>query len=291
MDGIIIVNKPKGYTSHDVVAKVKKITNTSKVGHTGTLDPNATGVLPILLGQGTKLSQYLIEHDKKYEVVLQLGKKTTTADEEGEIIEEKEVRDDILQEQYIKQVFQTFIGEQEQNPPIYSAIKIKGKKLYEYARKGITVEVTPRKIEIYSMELLEVKEKEKQIRFMVECSKGTYIRSLCEDIASKLETTGYMKGLNRLEVGRFHIEKSMTIEEIEEKKLKKEPYWITIEEFFKENSKIQLSERNLIKFKNGVKLNMNCKDGLYRIYSQDQFIGIGKTKDRKLKRELVLTGE
>ncbi len=130
MNGIIIINKPKGYTSHDVVAKVKKILNVKKVGHTGTLDPNATGVLPLLLNEGTKLSKYLIEHDKEYEVTLKLGIKTDTADSEGNIIEEKEV-DNLYN---IEDILKEFIGNQEQTPPMYSAIKIKGKKLYEYAR-------------------------------------------------------------------------------------------------------------------------------------------------------------
>ena len=130
MNGIIIINKPKGYTSHDVVAKVKKILNVKKVGHTGTLDPNATGVLPLLLNEGTKLSKYLIEHDKEYEVTLKLGIKTDTADSEGNIIEEKEV-DNLYN---IEDILKEFIGNQEQTPPMYSAIKIKGKKLYAYAR-------------------------------------------------------------------------------------------------------------------------------------------------------------
>lgn len=131
MNGIIIINKPKGYTSHDVVSKVKKILNIKKVGHTGTLDPNATGVLPLLLNEGTKLSKYLIEHDKEYEVTLKLGIKTDTADSEGNKIEEKQVSD----LSNVGKVLQSFIGEQEQTPPMYSAIKVNGKKLYEYARK------------------------------------------------------------------------------------------------------------------------------------------------------------
>lgn len=130
MNGILIINKPKGYTSHDVVSKVKKMLNIKKVGHTGTLDPNATGVLPLLLNEGTKLSKYLIEHDKEYEVTLKLGIKTDTADAEGKIIEEKKV----AELTNIENILKTFIGKQEQIPPMYSAIKINGKKLYEYAR-------------------------------------------------------------------------------------------------------------------------------------------------------------
>ena len=135
MNGIIVINKPKEYTSHDVVAKVKKILNVKKVGHTGTLDPNATGVLPLLLNQGTKLSKYLIEHDKEYEVTLKLGIKTDTADGEGKIIEDKEVNWEILNKNIIEDTLKLFIGKQKQIPPMYSAIKVNGKKLYEYARQ------------------------------------------------------------------------------------------------------------------------------------------------------------
>ncbi|CDE25962.1 tRNA pseudouridine synthase B [Clostridium sp. CAG:440] len=185
MDGIILINKPKEWTSHDIVNKVKKILN-EKVGHTGTLDPMATGVLPLLVGKGTLCSKYLINHNKTYKVKLELGKKTDTADTEGKIVEEKEVTNKMLEKTVIKEVLNKFLGKQEQIPPIYSAIKVNGKKLYEYARKGQTVEIKPRQIEIYSIELLSIDKKLKQIEFEVSCSKGTYIRSLCEDIGNKL---------------------------------------------------------------------------------------------------------
>ncbi len=185
MDGIILINKPKEWTSHDIVNKVKKILN-EKVGHTGTLDPMATGVLPLLVGKGTLCSKYLINHNKTYKVKLELGKKTDTADTEGKIVEEKEVTNKMLEETVIKEVLNKFLGKQEQIPPIYSAIKVNGKKLYEYARKGQTVEIKPRQIEIYSIELLSIDKKLKQIEFEVSCSKGAYIRSLCEDIGNKL---------------------------------------------------------------------------------------------------------
>lgn len=185
MDGIILINKPKEWTSHDIVNKVKKILN-EKVGHTGTLDPMATGVLPLLVGKGTLCSKYLINHNKTYKVKLELGKKTDTADTEGKIVEEKEVTNKMLEETVIKEVLNKFLGKQEQIPPIYSAIKVNGKKLYEYVRKGQTVEIKPRQIEIYSIELLSIDKNLKQIEFKVSCSKGTYIRSLCEDIGNKL---------------------------------------------------------------------------------------------------------
>ena len=204
MDGIIIINKPKGCTSHDIVYKVKKLLN-EKVGHTGTLDPMAEGVLPLLIGKGTLCSKYLINHDKKYQVTLKLGIKTDTADSEGKIIEEQEVKEEILEKDNAKKILSFFLGKQEQKPPIYSAIKVNGKKLYEYARKGQQVEIPTRNIEIYSIELIKINKKEKTIEFIVKCSKGTYIRSLCEDIATKLGTIGYMKELKRLEVDRKSV--------------------------------------------------------------------------------------
>ena len=211
MNGIILIDKEKEYTSHDVVAIVKKITK-SKVGHTGTLDPNATGVLPLLVGDATKVSKYLINHDKEYIVELQLGKKTTTADIEGDIIEEKEVQNWIFEDkERLERILQSFVGKQKQIPPMYSAIKVNGKKLYDYARQGKEIKIEPRNIEIYKIELLSVDRNQETINFKVKCSKGTYIRSLCEDIATKLETAGYMKNLRRIQVGSFKIEDSITI--------------------------------------------------------------------------------
>ena len=223
MDGIIIINKTKGCTSHDIVYKIKKMLN-EKVGHTGTLDPMAEGVLPILIGKGTLASKYLINHDKKYIVELQLGTKTDTADGEGRIVKQQPVNKEILTTKNIEKILQSFVGKQEQIPPIYSAIKINGKKLYEYARKGQEIELKPRKIEIYNIKLINYSVEEKQIKFEVFCGKGTYIRSLCEDIAIKFGTVGYMKSLKRIQVGDFKIEDSITIEEL--KKLPAESYQI-----------------------------------------------------------------
>lgn len=187
MDGIILINKEKNCTSHDVVYKVKKIFK-EKVGHTGTLDPNATGVLPILVGKGTKMSKYLINHDKIYVVTLKLGQRTDTQDSEGKIIEEKEVAKDVLNKENIINILKKFIGKSSQIPPIYSAIKVNGKKLYEYARRGEYVEIKPREIQIYNINLNKIDAKNNEIIFEVGCSKGTYIRSLCEDIAKAIGT-------------------------------------------------------------------------------------------------------
>lgn len=285
MDGIIVVNKPKGCTSHDVVYKVKKIFN-KKVGHTGTLDPMAEGVLPILVGKGTLLSKYLINHDKKYMVKLQLGIKTDTADSEGKVIEEKKVKETQLNKENIIQILKTFIGKQEQIPPIYSAIKVNGKKLYEYARKGQEVDIKVREIEIYDIKLMNFSAEEKQIEFEVFCGKGTYIRSLCEDIAKKFDTVGYMKELKRIQVGDYTIDNSITVQELE--KLKENIQLITIEKIFENKKSINLNDAKLQLFLNGVKLTQKFDDDIYRIYNNDKFIGLGIIEDNLLKRDIVI---
>ncbi|MBP3831776.1 MAG: tRNA pseudouridine(55) synthase TruB [Clostridia bacterium] len=286
MDGIIIVNKEQGYTSNDVVQIVKKIFN-EKVGHTGTLDPMATGVLPVLVGKGTLLSKYLINHDKIYVATLKLGIKTDTGDITGNIIEEKDVNDKCLQKENIQNVLEEIKGEQKQIPPMYSAIKVNGKKLYEYARKGQKVDIEPRIINIYNTELLSIDKENKEIKFRVSCSKGTYIRTLCENIAKKLETIGTMSGLNREKVGEFEINQAMKLSEIKENfntnKL------ISIEKFFEDKDKIELSPRSYVAFINGVKLLTDNEDGIFRIYNiEKNFIGIGIVKNGILKRDIVI---
>lgn len=284
MDGIIIINKPKNCTSHDIVRKAKKAFN-EKVGHTGTLDPNATGVLPLLVGKGTQIAKYIINHDKIYEATLQLGEKTDTADVEGVVIETKYIPKESLQTEIVNKVLQSFIGKQEQIPPIYSAIKVNGKKLYDYARKGEEVEIQPRQIEIYNMELIKIDVQNKTVEFRVHCSKGTYIRTLCENIAKKLDTVGYMKELNRTRVGEFSIDDSITIEELENGNYNN---FITVEEYFKNYKSINLNEKKLQLFLNGVQLTWNLEDGIYRIYWDNQFIGIGTIKNNLLKRDIIL---
>ena len=291
MNGIIIINKPKGCTSHDIVYKVKKLFN-EKVGHTGTLDPMAEGVLPILIGKGTLLSKYLINHDKKYIVKLQLGIKTDTADSEGKIIDEHQVNAELLNEENIIKVLKSFIGKQEQTPPIYSAIKVNGKKLYEYARKGQEVELRPRQIEIYDVNLIKYSVEDKQIEFEVFCGKGTYIRSLCEDIAEKFETVGYMKELKRTQVGDFKIEDSITVDDLE-KNINNEEFIInkiiSIEKLFDKKNSIKLDDRKLQLFLNGVKLTQQRRDEIYKIYDKNnKFVGIGIIENQLLKRDIVL---
>ena len=284
MDGIIVVNKEQGYTSNDVVQIVKKTFN-EKVGHTGTLDPMATGVLPILIGKGTLLSKYLINHDKTYIATLKLGIKTDTGDITGSVLEKNNTDDISLKKEKIKKVLENIKGEQFQKPPMYSAIKVNGKKLYEYARKGQKVEVSPRKINIYDIELLEINNEKKEISFKVNCSKGTYIRTLCEQIAEDLGTVGTMSELNRIKVGEFDISQSVKIDDI------KNGYEniITIESFFKNEKEIIIDSKTQVSFLNGVKIVIHEKDGIYKIYDKNKkFIGTGKVNNGILKRDIVI---
>ena len=186
-------------------------------------------------------------------------------------------------------VLNSFVGKISQVPPMYSAIKVNGKKLYEYARKGLNIEVEPRKIEIYNIELQNINDN--KIDFKVHCSKGTYIRSLCEDIAKKLDTVGYMEELKRLKVGKFEIKDSIEIEELERNKENKEilkKYFITLEEYFINNESISLDDRKLNMFLNGVKLTYKMPNGIYKIYNNNKFIGIGNIDNELLKRNIIL---
>ena len=284
MDGVIIINKPKGITSNAVVQRVRKALGTKQVGHCGTLDPLATGVLPILIGQGTKISKYLVEHDKTYIAILKLGEKTDTADSEGQVIQTKAIPN--IDEKAIIKILDNFIGNQEQIPPMYSAIKVDGKKLYEYARSGEEVELKPRQIEIKEIKLLDYDEKDGTIKFEVTCSKGTYIRTLCENIAEKSGTVGYMKELTRTRVNDFNIEMAISLEELETRK-GNIPY-ISIEKIFRKSEEIELDNRKLELFLNGVILTLKKKDGTYRIYSKNKFIGLGIIKNNLLKRDVII---
>ncbi len=278
--GIVIIDKEKSWTSQNVVSKVKRILQVKKAGHIGTLDPLATGVLPVLLGEATKLSQYLMEHDKTYIATLQLGQKRDTGDEEGNVIQTCEVGN--LEEKQVEQILKMFEGKQKQIPPQYSAIKVNGKKLYEYAREGESIEVPARDIEIYKMKLANINVQEKQIVFEVSCSKGTYIRVLCEDIAEKLGTCGYMKNLQRVAVDHFSLENAVKLENLSEEDI------ISVEDLYKNNPEIELNERKLELFLNGVMLTHHVADGIYRVYSENRFIGLGMVKNELLKRDVIV---
>lgn len=289
MNGVVIINKPKGMTSQNVVSKVKRILNEKKVGHAGTLDPNATGVLPILVGKATKISKYLIEHDKSYEAIIKLGEKSSTGDIEGDIVEKKEIKLDKYTSEDIQNILNMFLGKTKQIPPMYSAIKVNGKKLYEYAREGKEVELKERDIEIFNIQLKNVDYENQEISYIVDCSKGTYIRTLCEDIAKKLNTVGYMKELTRLRVDKFNISNAITLEELEEKKNNSNfEDIIPIESLFSDKPKIILTNKKENLFLNGVKLTFNNEDGTYLIYNEKKsYVGLGIIKDNLLKRDVV----
>ncbi len=293
MDGIIIINKEKNWTSNDIVQKLKH-TFHEKTGHTGTLDPLATGVLPILVGKGTSLSKYLVNHDKEYIATIRLGEKTSTGDQEGEIIEKKPVTDDMFDAENVRKVLSEFKGKQNQIPPMYSAIKVNGKKLYEYARSGKKVEIEPREIEIFDIDLISISKETQEITYRVWCSKGTYIRSLCEDIAERLVTVGFMSGLNRTRVGDFRIEQAVRISDVagDEGVVNRDiikSKFISIEEFLMDKNEIVLDNMKIRKFLNGVKIFCDKSDGIYRVYSENRvFVGSGIAKDKKLKRDIII---
>ena len=212
MDGILLVNKPTGITSHRLVETVRRQLLNSKIGHTGTLDPLASGLMMLTIGNATKILPYIVSHNKEYVAVLKLGQSTDTQDITGTVIREKELQP-ITREQ-VETVLSSFLGPQKQIPPMYSAKKINGKKLYEYARENQEIERQPADIEIHEMELLEMSDDE--IRFRVRCSSGTYVRTLCQDIASKLNNEGCMKSLERTAIDRYSLESSFTLDDIKE---------------------------------------------------------------------------
>lgn len=278
-DGVVIVNKPNGMTSHDVVSAIRRIFHTRRVGHTGTLDPMATGVLPVCVGNATRASDMLLASDKRYIAQLILGKRTNTLDIEGEITEVREVE---AAESRVRDVIAMFVGEQEQIPPMYSAIKQGGKKLYDLARQGIEVEREPRRINIHSIEILDIALP--TVTIDVRCSKGTYIRSLCDDIGTKLGCGAVMSALERVETAGFSIENSYTIDELA---AMDEPECVLLptDKLFSDLPSIYLNEKQEKSITNGVR--MTWRNGIegqsYRLYSQSgRFLCISKITDMKL---------
>ncbi len=278
MNGIINFNKPKGMTSHDAVNFFRKLFNTKRIGHTGTLDPNATGVLPICIGKATRVSQYLVDADKEYIGELTLGCETDTQDGDGKILNSSKK---LVSEDEILISFNKFKGNISQIPPMYSALKHKGKKLYELAREGKVVERKPRNISIYELNVMEIKDN-KKIKFYVKCSRGTYIRTLCHDIGLDLGTYGYMSDLIRVGVGDFKIQESLTMEYLSSlNKEELEDVILPIDKALKSFNKIVMPAKLHNKIKNGVvvplegKTNLNIDDKL-RVYCDNDFIGIGR---------------
>ena len=277
MNGFLVINKEKGMTSHDVVNKIRKIFQTKQVGHTGTLDPNATGVLIVGVGKATKAITYLENDDKIYEAELTLGITTDTEDIWGTIIDERKVD---VSNQQIEEVIKSFVGNIKQVPPMYSALKVNGKKLYELARDGIIVEREGREIKIF--DIYDIIIGQNKVKFTVHCSKGTYIRTLCKDIGERLGCGGCMSELNRIKVGSFDINQSVTIENVSELNL------INLEEPLKKYLEIYLENEEAKKYKNGVKLQIEKEDGIYRVWLDNEFYGLGKVKNNVLKSEKCL---
>ena len=283
MNGIIIVDKPKGKSSHDMVGLMRRLTRIRRIGHTGTLDPMATGVLPLCIGSATKAADMLTLSDKSYRAELILGKTTDTLDAEGEVISEHEVN---VSEAEIREAIESFVGEIEQIPPMYSAIKQNGKKLYELAREGIEVERKARRVTINSIDILDI-DKER-ITIEVSCSKGTYIRTLCDDIGKKLGTGAYMSALRRIKTGCFTIDEAYTVDELTEmaengtlpEKLK------SVDSLFSQYDEIHLNEKQTKSIKNGVRMSWrDRKEGeMLRLYdNENRFICISQIEDGRLK--------
>lgn len=275
MDGILNINKPTGMTSFDVVRKVKSIAKTKKVGHTGTLDPEASGVLPICIGRATKLVDYIMNDYKIYKVELRLGVVTDTYDREGKVLKNEDVT---LSKEEVEEAIKSFIGEIDQVPPMYSALKINGQRLYSLARQGIEVERKARRINIYNIDILDIKVP--TVIFNVKCSKGTYIRSLCYDIGEKLKCGGAMWNLQRVQTGTFNILDSVELENLNSDNILE--YLIPMDKALSEYPEIYLDEKyeklvfNGVTIKDKSLLNNIENDRLYRVYlKNNEFIGIG----------------
>ena len=290
MNGVLNIFKPKGMSSFDAVRIVKKVAGTGKVGHTGTLDPEATGVLPLCIGKATKIIDYIMNSEKVYEVTLKLGIRTTTYDLEGEVLEEKDCNH--LTDVEILQAVNSFIGEYSQVPPMYSALKQNGVRLYELARKGIEVEREGRLITIYNIE--DIKINNPYISMKVSCSKGTYIRSLCYDIGEKLGVFATMTELNRAKTSVFSQEESININDLTKENINE--YILSMEEALEKYDKIIVRGKYVNLLINGVRVGDNrftndkvINQKLYRVYDEENnFIGLGKKNDLGFKIEKLL---
>lgn len=284
-NGILNIDKPQGITSHDVVDIVRKIFPGIKVGHTGTLDPIATGVLPICIGKATKLSDELLSENKVYKVKMLLGVETDTYDITGKIVFANTLNEDEI---YIKERIKRFIGKSSQIPPIYSAIKIKGKKAYEYARNGENVSLKPREIEIFNIDNIDVNLRKRQVSFVVSCTKGTYIRSLVHDIGIKLGCGATMIELKRLKTGDFDINDSIDLYEfLNLEYLDMLDKIVSIEELYKDSKKVNLKDKDYDKFLNGIAIKTDVQNGIVRVYENLRYKGLGKVNDNLLKRFII----
>ncbi|AEY65690.1 tRNA pseudouridine(55) synthase TruB [Clostridium sp. BNL1100] len=296
MNGILNVLKPAGMTSFDVIGFMRRITGQKKIGHAGTLDPSAVGVLPLCIGNATRALEFMIDKDKVYRAELTLGISTDTQDSSGIVLDSYSVE---VNDDEIKKAIMSFVGTIEQLPPMYSAIKIGGKKLYELARQGQTIERESRTIQIYNIDVIRIWDDNvifesegvtqefaaKKVLLDVHCSKGTYIRTLCNDIGEKLGCGGHMSFLVRTRAGQYDLDNALTMEEIvqlsETKAL--EGHLLPVEKIFEEFDIIKLNKEELFKYNNGVWLEVEknkYENTVYRVYDNNSFLGLGEVFEK-----------
>lgn len=277
MFGFLNIYKPQGKTSHDIVAILRRITKIKQIGHTGTLDPFAEGVLPICIGKATRLTEYLAD-DKAYIGTVQFGKSTTTYDIEGDVVKTSSQKITRIE---LENILSRFRGEIEQYPPIYSAIKVKGKKLYEYARKGEEVKIGPRKVVINKLELINFDEDSQVAELLIECSKGTYIRSIANDIGEALNCYGHLIKLLRIKAGKFEIENSIKLEDLESISDVENKLIYPLE--YLDYEKYELNESEKEKVSHGMKIQVDSSNGHVIFTHQNNLIAVANIEDKTAK--------
>ena len=274
MNGIVIIDKPQEWTSQDVTARLRRVFNTRRIGHGGTLDPMATGVLPVFVGRATRGVEFFEHAEKTYEATLQLGVTTDTEDIFGEVLTRQEVH---ISETEFSSILPAFRGKIMQVPPMYSALKINGQKLVDLARKGKTVERQPREIEIFELTLLEFNGDTARLR--VRCSKGTYIRTLCKDIGEALGCGGCMAALRRVQAGEYTIEEAVPLQELLAAE-NSEPYLRPVDSMVRNYPAVTLSVKQETRCRNGNSFSVKMENGTYRAYGQNgEFLALSKVED------------
>ena len=281
MFGFLNIYKPQGKTSHDVVAILRRITKIKQIGHTGTLDPFAEGVLPICIGKSTRLIEYL-EDDKAYIGTVQFGKSTTTYDTEGEGVNYSDKK---VTKEDVENALEQFRGEIQQLPPIYSAIKVNGKKLYEYARKGEEVKIEPRRVNIYKLELVNFDYENQTAELLIECSKGTYIRSIANDLGEALGCFGHLIKLVRIKAGKFEIKDSTKLTDLENVEQVQNRLIYPTE--YLNYSKYELSDKEKELVSHGMAINIDLEDGVVILTQQNMLIAIANVENNKAKMAKV----
>ncbi len=274
MNGIVIVDKPEGWTSQDVTARLRRVFNTRRIGHGGTLDPMATGVLPVFVGRATRGVEFFEHAEKTYEATLRLGLSTDTEDITGEVLERRDVS--VTEEEFLA-ALPRFRGNIQQIPPMYSALKVNGQKLYDLARKGKEVERQPREITIFELECLEFSGETARLR--VRCSKGTYIRTLCKDIGQALGCGGCMAALRRVAAGEYTIVEAVPLQQLLESDTP-ETYLRPVDSLFAQYPAVVLTEKQTLRCKNGNSFSIAKADGTYRVYDPSgAFLAVSAVSD------------